>query len=71
MSRSKGKEFGRRPVELLVAHVADTRPDAEDVRLTVHDDNERAQRLHRNRGFLPHGEVRDGEPVWSLNLKRK
>lgn len=53
---------GSAAVELLVA---------EDVRLPVHPDNERAQRLYRSRGFLPNGEVRDGEPVWSLNLRRK
>jgi diamine N-acetyltransferase len=67
----QGQGVGSAAVELLVAHVAETRPDAEDVRLAVHPDNERAQRLYRSRGFLPTGELRDGEPVWSLNLRRK
>ena len=67
----QGQGVGSAAVELLVAHVAETRADAQDVRLTVHPDNERAQRLYRSRGFLPNGEVRDGEPVWSLKLERK
>ena len=65
----QGQGVGSAAVELLVAHVAETRADAQDVRLAVHPDNERAQRLYRSLGFLPNGEVRDGEPVWSLNLK--
>ncbi len=67
----QGQGVASTAVALLVSHVAETRPDAEDVRLTVHPDNEGAQRLYRSQGFLPTGEVRDGEPVWSLNLKRK
>lgn len=66
----QGQGVGSAAVELLVAHIAATRPGAEDVRLTVHPENERAQRLYRSRGFSPNGEVRDGEPVWSTNLTR-
>ncbi len=65
----QGQGVGSAAVGLLVAHVVETRPDVEAVRLTVHPGNERAQRLYRGRGFLPTGDVRDGEPVWSLNLK--
>jgi len=67
----QGQGVGSAAVELLVAHVVKTRPDVEAVRLTVHPENERAQRLYRSRGFLPNGDVRDGEPIWSLNLTRK
>lgn len=67
----QGQGIGSAAVELLLAHVAQTRPDAEDVRLAVHPENGRAQRLDRNRGFSPNGEVRDGEAIWSANLKRK
>jgi diamine N-acetyltransferase len=66
----QGQGIGSAAVELLLAHVAETRPGAEDVRLAVHPENGRAQRLYRSRGFSPNGEVRDGEPIWSLNLKR-
>ena len=65
----QGRGIGSAAVELLIAHVAETRPNSQEVRLTVHPDNERAQRLYRSRGFSPNGHVRDGEPMWSLNLK--
>lgn len=64
----QGQGVGAAVVELLLAHVAQTRPGAQEVRLTVHPDNTRAQRLYRRRGFSPTGEVRDGEPVWSRSL---
>ena len=59
---------GSAAVDALVSHVAATRPDAQQIRLTTHPENEPAQRLYRSRGFLPNGELRDGEPVWSLAL---
>lgn len=65
----QGQGVGSAAVTLLVAHVVKTRPDVETVRLTVHPENERAQRLYRSQGFSANGEVRDGEPVWSLDLR--
>ena len=67
----QGQGLGSAAVELLVAHVRETRPDAEDVRLTVHPENTCAQHLYRSRGFIPTGEIRDGEPVWLLHIKRR
>lgn len=67
----QGQGVGSAAVELLVAHVVATRPDAEAVRLTVHPENGRAQRLYRSQGFLPNGDVQDGEPIWSLSLRGK
>lgn len=66
----QGAGIGSAAVELLVAHIVRTRPDAQDVRLTVHPDNEGAQRLYQSRGFLPTGAVRNGEPVWSRSISR-
>ena len=65
----QGHGVGQASVDLLVAHVIKTRPDAENVQLTVHPGNERAHRLYQSRGFLPNGGMRDGEPVWSLRLR--
>ena len=64
----QGQGVGSAAVELLVAHVAVTRPRATEVGLTVHPENGRAERLYRSRGFSPNGAVRDGEPVWSTSL---
>lgn len=66
----QGKGVGRAVVTLLVAHVVNTRPDAEEIRLTVHPQNEAAQRLYRRCGFSPTGDMRDGEPVWVLPVER-
>ena len=66
----QGRGVGSAAVDLLVTHVAETRPNSQEVRLTVHPDNARAHRLYRSRGFLPNGQVRDGEPMWALNLDR-
>jgi len=67
---TQGRGLGSRAVQLLLAHVSDTRPTCQEVRLTVHPANERARRLYRHCGFLPNGQVRDGEPIWSLALNR-
>ena len=64
----QGLGLGTVTVALLVAHVRRTRPDAREIRLTVHPDNQRAQRLYAGRGFLESGESRAGEPVWVLAL---
>jgi diamine N-acetyltransferase len=66
----QGKGVGGAAVMLLVSHVVNTRPDAQEVRLTVHPKNEPAQRLYRRCGFSPTGELRDGEPVWALPVER-
>ncbi len=66
----QGRGVGAAAVDLLVAHVVETRPQAVALRLTVHPENVRAQRLYRSRRFVPTGDVRDGEPVWSLGLRQ-
>jgi diamine N-acetyltransferase len=66
----QGQGIGLAAVRLVLAHVAASRPGCEEVRLTVHPDNRRAQRLYRSLGFSPNGEMRENEPIWSLTLKR-
>lgn len=67
---SQGQRVGSAAVALVLRHVMESRPRAEELRLTVHPDNEFAQRLYRGAGFLPGGQLRDGEPVCVLNLSR-
>ncbi len=67
----QGQGIGRAAVRLVLAHVAASRPGCQEVRLSVHPDNTRAQRLYRNVGFSPNGETRENEPVWSLPLNRR
>jgi diamine N-acetyltransferase len=66
---SQGRGLGSMAVELLLGHVSETRPTCQAVQLTVHPANERAQRLYRRHGFVPNGQMRDGEPIWVLDLK--
>ena len=66
----QGQGLGSAAVDLLVSHVRETRPGAADLRLSVHPENDAAQRLYRRRGFAPNGEMREGEPIWSLALKK-
>jgi len=67
---SQGRGVGSLAVALVLAHVAATRPDCRQVQLTVHPDNERAQRLYLKFGFLPNGHMRDGEAIWLVKLER-
>lgn len=67
-ARKQGRGMGYRAVELVLSHVSETRPACQQVRLTVHAANERAQRLYRRAGFLPNGQTRGGEPIWVLDL---
>jgi diamine N-acetyltransferase len=67
----QGHGIGSAAVKLALAHVAASRPGCHEVRLTVHPDNTRAQRLYRSVGFSPNGEMRENEPLWSLTLERR
>ncbi len=67
----QGRGVGSAAVELLIAHICETRPSSRQVHLTVHPDNSRAQHLYRSHGFSPTGQVRDGELMWSLDLNRE
>ncbi|MBC7373452.1 MAG: GNAT family N-acetyltransferase [Frankiales bacterium] len=67
---TQGRGMGSAAVPLVLTHIGRTRPGCDEVRLTVHPENERAQRLYRSSGFLPNGQMRDGEAVWLLHLQR-
>lgn len=64
----QGHGVGSATVRLLVAHVTRSRPNAQHLRLSVHPENAAARRLYQRHGFSPTGELRDGEPVWSLEI---
>lgn len=67
----QGRGFGSAAVKSIIARIDQTRPGSQEVLLTVHPDNTPAQRLYQGEGFLPTGETRDNEPVWSLDLNRR
>ena len=59
----QGRGVGSAAVALVVAHVTRTRPDCEQVRLTVHPENERAQRVYRSSGFCRVGSCAPASPA--------
>jgi diamine N-acetyltransferase len=67
----QGQGIGLAAVNLVLAHVAASRPGCQEMRLTVHPDNTRAQRLYRSVGFSPNGAMRENEPIWTLTLQRR
>lgn len=67
----QGQGVGSAAVTLVLAHVAGSRPGCQEVRLTVHPGNTRAQRLYRSAGFSPNGAMRENEPIWTLALQRR
>lgn len=64
----QGRGLGRATVERIVDLIRRDLPDCKELTLTVHPDNERAQRLYASLGFQATGGQRDGELVWQLKL---
>jgi diamine N-acetyltransferase len=64
----QGRGIGRAAMVELIAHVRGMRGPVERVLLTVHPENVVAQRLYAALGFVPSGEMLEGEPVFVLLL---
>ena len=64
----QGRGVGRAAMAALIAHVRGMPGPVERVLLTVHPENTVAQRLYEALGFVPSGEMLDGEPVFVLLL---
>jgi diamine N-acetyltransferase len=50
----------------LLALIRERLPRCSTIQLTVHPENERAQRLYRDAGFRATGDLIDGEPLYAL-----
>jgi diamine N-acetyltransferase len=61
--------LGGRAVTAIVEYVKSHRPQCREMWLTVHPQNDAAQRLYAKAGFADTGEQRDGEPIWRLTLE--
>jgi RimJ/RimL family protein N-acetyltransferase len=66
--RHQHRGVGTHALAAIVAFARDTL-DCGHVELTVHPENESAQRLYAVGGFSPTGEQRHGEPVWGRALR--
>lgn len=66
--RFQGQGYGTQALRALIALTRERLPQCRAIHLTVHPENERAQRLYVRAGFLPTGELIDGEPRYTHNL---
>ncbi|MEO6892952.1 MAG: GNAT family N-acetyltransferase [Ktedonobacteraceae bacterium] len=68
-SHYQGQGYGKQALHLLLQFIKDQHPRCQFIQLTVHPDNQQAQRLYTNAGFRPAGAQRDGEPVYRLAMR--
>src|SRR5262245_11311269 len=64
----QGKGYGKLALRAFIELVRDAHPACQCISLTVHPENQRAQRLYSSIGFLPTGTELYGEPVYTLRL---
>lgn len=66
--RFQGRGYGAQALRALIALARERLPQCGSIHLTVHPENERAQRLYLRAGFRPTGELLDGEPRYTRTL---
>jgi diamine N-acetyltransferase len=67
--RYQGRGYGKVALRRLIELVRQEHPPCQLLQLTVHPENERAQRLYTAAGFRPTGAERWGEPVYHLAVR--
>lgn len=65
----QGQGYGKQALDLFLHFIKDQHPQCRSIQLTVHAENERAQRLYTHAGFQPIGTEIDGEPIYKLMLR--
>jgi diamine N-acetyltransferase len=64
----QGKGFGKAGLAAFIQLVRSAHPSCEEIHLTVHPKNARAQRLYAQAGFQPTGDILHNEPVYRLGF---
>jgi diamine N-acetyltransferase len=67
----QGKGYGKAAIRALVERLGREAPECRELYLSFVPDNERAERLYREMGFEPTGEVDGGEIVFRLAFDRR
>jgi diamine N-acetyltransferase len=67
--RYQGRGYGQAALQRFIELVTQQHPTCQLLQLTVHPENERAQRLYTAAGFRPTGTERWGEPVYRLAVR--
>lgn len=65
-ARYQGRGYATAALRALLALIRERLPRCSTIQLTVHAENERAQRLYRSAGFRATGDLLDGEPLYTL-----
>ena len=61
----QGQGYGREALKLIIAYFKDK--GATNIRLSTKESNVNAIHLYRSCGFVPNGDVNDGETIFELN----
>jgi len=65
----QGKGYGSAALRAFVQMIGEQHPCCRAIQLTVHSENQRAQRLYTGAGFRPIGQEQYGEPVYRLDMQ--
>jgi len=65
----QGRGYGKQAIHIFLQFIRDHHPQCQALQLTVHPENDRAQRLYTSAGFRPVGTVFSDEPVYRLALQ--
>ena len=65
----QGRGYGTQALRLFLQFIRDHHPQCQALQLTVHPENEHAQRLYIGVGFQPTGATLSDEPVYQLSFK--
>lgn len=65
---AQGRGYGKEALHLLLQFIRDHHPHCQALQLTVHPENEPAQRLYISAGFQPTGAILSEEPVYRLSF---
>ncbi len=64
----QGRGYGRAAMNAIIDHIRRKLPDCNELTLTSHPRNTRAQNLYRSVGFVATGKEREGGPIWLFDL---
>lgn len=65
----QGRGYGKAALQAFIRLVTEEHPHCQQIKLTVHPDNRRAQSLYTGVGFRPTGEEQSEEPVYMLRVR--
>lgn len=68
--RYQGQGYGKAALQLAIDQIKQWFTQCQQINLTVHPDNVRAQQVYVAAGFRPTGDERDGEPVYTVDVGR-